>query len=647
MADRIKVLPEIVANQIKAGEVVEYPSSAIKEMMENAIDAGATSVKVNFSNGGRDLIQIIDNGCGMSPTDARMAFECHATSKIGSLDDIYALSTFGFRGEALASIAAVSQVELTTRQADAEVGTKTIINGGEFIDQKPVAAPVGSQFVVRNIFYNTPARRKFIDNKESKLVAGIKNEFRRVALCHPEVALELMSNGAPIYTLPQANLAERIVGIFGPSIKHNLLEVGVETTIAKVAGYVGRPSGSKLRGNEQYMFVNGRFFHSPYLNKAVVKAYEKLIPDGAAPSFFIYLTVNPERIDVNVHAKKTEVKFADSEAIWQILNAAVRETLAKTGAVPLMDFDNEAAVEIPVAQSGIVYHEPRATTRDNYNPFLSDIDSPESESEFAINPANKGYAGGNGPKPKEFSSHEMFEEFDSLDSGELASTPSFGFLSAGEEGPASQSSALEFIEEDSSEQYLDIESGGAPTFSNVHYIGNGYAMMLSGERPAFMDLKRAHERILFNTYMAMLQSGATLSQKLLFPERLSVSSGEYALIQEYDVDIAALGFDMELLGDGEIELRGIPADTSVENIDQILYELIQTLSTPQSVETLLKERMATSLAHSECSRRRGYTQADAETIAQRLQNISERYYSPSGKPIMVELSLDNIEKMLK
>lgn len=646
MSDRIKVLPEIVANQIKAGEVVEYPSSAIKEMMENAIDAGASSVKVNFSNGGRDLIQIIDDGCGMSPTDARMAFECHATSKIGSLDDIYALHTFGFRGEALASIAAVSQVELTTRQADAEIGTKTIINGGEFVDQKPVAASVGSQFVVRNIFYNTPARRKFIDNKESKLTAGIKNEFRRVALCHPEVALELMTNGAPIYSLPKGNLAERIVGIFGSSIKHNLLEVGVETTIAKVEGYVGRPSAAKLRSNEQYMFVNGRFFHSPYLNKAVLRAYDKLIPDGAAPSFFIYLTINPERIDVNVHAKKTEVKFADSEAIWQILNAAVRETLAKTGAVPLMDFDNEAAVEIPVAQSGVVYHEPRATTRDNYNPFLSDVESEDFGAEFSIPSAHKSSGGGGGSHTPHIKlpSSEIFEEFDSFDS--TGGFEDIGNISSTTSTP-SDYSRLEYTEQSSEEQYLDIESSTTPQLSDVRYIGSGYAMMLSDGHPAFMDLKRAHERILFDTYMAMLESGATVSQKLLFPEVLTLSSSDYTILEEYDVDIASLGFDMELKGEGRVELNGIPADTTVENIDQILYELIQALSTPESLGDILKERMATTLAHSEASRRRNYTQADAEAIAQRLQNTNERYYTPSGKAIMVELSISNIEKMLR
>ena len=296
MADCIKLLPEIVANQIKAGEVVESPSSVVKEMMENAIDAGATEVTVNYVNGGRDLVQIIDNGRGMSPVDARMAFECHATSKIASLDDIYALHTFGFRGEALSSISAVSQVELITRQADCEVGTKTIINGGEFVSQTPVAAEVGSQFQVRNLFYNTPARRKFINSKESSLSSDIKREFRRVALCHPEVSCTLLNNGAPIYILPESSLVERIVGIMGNATRRNLLEVDVETTIATVKGYVGRPETARNNSSEQYMFVNGRFFRSPYLNKAVSKAYEKLIPEKDAPSYFLYLTID---LDLN------------------------------------------------------------------------------------------------------------------------------------------------------------------------------------------------------------------------------------------------------------------------------------------------------------------------------------------------------------
>ena len=368
MADKIRLLPEVVANQIAAGEVVNRPSSVVKEMMENAIDAGARSVKVNYRDGGKELIQIVDDGCGMSPIDARMAFDRHATSKIRSVDDIYALRTFGFRGEALASIAAVAQVELRTRQEGDEVGTVTEINGGQFVAQTPAMCPVGSQFFVRNLFYNVPARRRFLE-KGTTSASQIKAEFQRVALCNPSVAFELYANDAPILSLAAASLAGRIVDVVGRHIKQNLLDVEADTSIARIEGYIGRPAAAKKRNTEQYLFVNGRYFKSSYLTSAILKAYEKLIPESSQPSYFLYLTIDPGRIDVNVHPQKTEVKFADEEAVWQIVHAAVRETLARTGAVPMMDFDREGQVEIPVLQRGAIYSEPRAMSNEDYNPF--------------------------------------------------------------------------------------------------------------------------------------------------------------------------------------------------------------------------------------------------------------------------------------
>ena len=359
MADRIQLLPEVVANQIAAGEVVNRPASVVKEMMENAIDAGASCVKVNFRDGGKELIQLVDDGCGMSALDARMAFDRHATSKIRSVEDIYRLHTFGFRGEALASIAAVSQVELRTRQAEDELGTVTEIHGGAFLSQQPVVCPVGSQFFVRNLFYNVPARRRFLE-KSTTSAKQIKSEFQRVALCHPEVAFELYANDAPIYQLPVASLATRIVDLMGRSIKQNLLEVDASTSIASLKGYIGRPAAAKQRNQEQYLFVNGRYFKSPYLVSALLRAYDKLIPPTAQPSYFLFLEIDPSRIDVNIHPQKTEVKFADEEAVWQILNAAVRETLAKSGVVPMMDFDQEQSVDIPVMRQGAIYGEPSA-----------------------------------------------------------------------------------------------------------------------------------------------------------------------------------------------------------------------------------------------------------------------------------------------
>ena len=617
MADCIKLLPEIVANQIKAGEVVESPSSVVKEMMENAIDAGATEVTVNFVNGGRDLVQIIDNGRGMSPVDARMAFECHATSKIASLDDIYALHTFGFRGEALSSISAVSQVELITRQADCEVGTQTIINGGEFVSQIPVAAEVGSQFLVRNLFYNTPARRKFINSKESSLSSDIKREFRRVALCHPEVACTLMNNSAPLYALPASSLVERIVGIMGNATRRNLLEVDVETTIASVKGYVGRPETSRNNSSEQYMFVNGRFFRSPYLNKAVTKAYEKLIPEKAYPSFFLYITVDAERVDVNVHAQKTEVKFADNDAIWQILNAAVRETLAKNGAMPLIDFEVEDLVDIPVATMGVQYAEPRATTKDNYNPFAEDYTSVASDKK---------------PSNEWSSMPKISTEFDlsgamGFDAMPKAADFEFDYMESGEE----QSLGLE------------IESREEPL--NVTLCGGQYAVATYPSKVVLVDLVRARERMLFDGYKASLQGGHSVSQQLLFPELLTLSEEEYDLVEEYAVDFASLGFDIKAQGGNSIEVFGVPADVHIELLDRAIYDLVQSLKLPQSVVEQRRESLAEALAHSEAIAAKNFSQEVAEQLVAQIM-LSGESYTPAGKRIMAVLSSAEIKRML-
>ena len=617
MADCIKLLPEIVANQIKAGEVVESPSSVVKEMMENAIDAGATEITVNYVNGGRDLVQIVDNGRGMSPIDARMAFECHATSKIASLDDIYALHTFGFRGEALSSISAVSQVELITRQADCEVGTKTIINGGEFVSQTPTAAPVGSQFLVRNLFYNTPARRKFINSKESSLSSDIKREFRRVALCHPEVACTLLNNEAPIYSLPVSSLVERIVGIMGNATRRNLLEIDVETTIAKVKGYVGRPETARNNSSEQYMFVNGRFFRSPYLNKAVTKAYEKLIPEKGYPSFFLYIEVDAERVDVNCHAQKTEVKFADNEALWQILNAAVRETLAKNGAMPLIDFEVEEAVDIPVATQGVYYDEPRATTCEHYNPFAEGFET----------------AGGNSgvwsAMPK------ISQEFD------LSSS-----IGVTERVPKAADFEFDYLESgDGEEQQLEIEAE-SETPLNISVCRGEYAVVAYPSKVLFVDLARAKELLLYNNYMLSLQSGATVSQQLLFPELLTLTEEEYDLVEEYAVDLASLGFDLKSKENFTIEVFGIPADIRTEQLDRTLYDLIQSLKFPQSIVEVRREALAQTLSRSATAGQGGFSQAEAEYLVSQITSLNESY-TPTGKRIITAFGVVDIKNLFE
>lgn len=620
MSDKIKLLPEVVANQIAAGEVVNRPSSVVKEMMENAIDAGARTVKVNFRDGGRDLIQIVDDGCGMSPIDARMAFDRHATSKIASVDDIYSLQTFGFRGEALASIAAVAQVELRTRQQGDEIGTQTEINGGRFAAQTPVMCPVGAQFFVRNLFYNVPARRKFLE-KPNVAATNIRAEFQRVALCNPQIGFELYANDAPVYKLGATTLAGRIVDVVGRHIKQNLLEVSADTSIAALEGYIGRPAAAKKRNTgEQFLFVNGRYFKSTYLQSAIMKAYEKLIPENCAPAWFLYLTIDPSRIDVNVHPQKIEVKFADEEAVWQIVNAAVRETLAKTGAVPLMDFDDESAVEIPVLRRGAVYSEPRAMSNAGYNPFK----------ETYIDPA--------APDP-----NVEFAGFDVPYDGTHAATPSRRAAEVSEV-PADTFSDSELVFIPSAEpeqQKLNVETQAR--FTDALPIGGGYVAASLGGRLVVADVRRARERIFYENYLLMLGHGSSVSEQLLFPEKLVLSGDEYALLEENAVEFAALGFDIDYLGEGTIEVKGTPADMPADAIDELLYELLQAFDTPVTMEQVRRQKIAAVMAREGAkSVVRCQTREEALSLLSQLADSGNVSFTPSGKAILTEISVEDI-----
>ena len=663
MADKIRLLPEVVANQIAAGEVVNRPSSVVKEMMENALDAGATSIKVNFRDGGKDLIQIVDNGCGMSPIDARMAFDRHATSKIGAVEDIYALHTFGFRGEALASIAAVAQVELRTRQEGDEMGTQTEINGGQFASQQPVMCPVGSQFFVRNLFYNVPARRRFLD-KSTTSAAQIKSEFQRVALCNPQVAFELYANDAPVCSLPSASLAGRIVDVVGRHIKQNLLEVDADTSIARIVGYIGRPAAAKKRNTEQYLFVNGRFFKSSYLQSAILKAYEKLIPENSQPSYFLYLTLDPARIDVNVHPQKTEVRFADEEAVWQILHAAVRETLAKTGAVPLMDFDRNDTMEIPVLQRGAVYSEPASTSNRDYNPFREtyiDPSAPDPNVDFTgfdvpytAPEEDTAVARGNGSGRRASSpatvrpgvpenSPGFLAGTDDADYDDFASGEEFEIVASG----ADAESSLDFIASEADVEQKRLELDAPVAFSDPLPLPGGYVVALLSGRLVVVDVRRARERICYENCLRMLNCGTVVSQQLLFPERLELSSDEYAALEEHAVEFAALGFDLDLCGAGVVEVKGTPADVPAEEMDQLLFNLLQAFSTPVSLDDLRREKVAEAMARSAS---RGpcpaLSREEAAFLLEQLAATGRYSFSPSGKAILAEFSPEDLRAKL-
>ena len=657
MADKIRLLPEVVANQIAAGEVVNRPASVVKEMMENAIDAGATSVKVNFRDGGKDLIQIVDDGCGMSPIDARMAFDRHATSKIGAVEDIYALHTFGFRGEALASIAAVSQVELRTRQAGDEVGTQTEINGGQFAAQNPVMCPVGSQFFVRNLFYNVPARRRFLD-KSTTSASQIKAEFQRIALCNPQIAFELYANDAPVYTLQAGSLAGRIVDVVGRHIKQNLLEVEADTSIACIEGYIGRPAAAKKRNTEQYLFVNGRFFKSTYLTSAILKAYEKLIPESCQPSYFLYLTLDPGRIDVNVHPQKTEVKFADEEAVWQIVNAAVRETLAKTGAVPLMDFDRDSPVEIPVLQKGAVYSEPLAMSNSDYNPFREEYIDPSAPdpnvdftgfdvpyrdggvvSDSAVGGLRTGGVRSAAPSFPQAAAGGF--ALPGADAGEFEEFESGGGFEITPSGGGFDDSALDFIPSSA------VPEPQRPEFTDALPLPGGYVAALLGGRFVVVDVRRARERILYEDYLRMLGNGSSVSQQLLFPERLVLSGDEYALLEENAVEFAALGFDIDFCGEGTVEVRGTPADMPADAVDRLLFDLLQAFATPVSLSDVRREKIAGVMARSGAKGAgRTLSREEAAALLAQLADTGSFSFSPSGKAITAEITPEDLRAKL-
>ncbi len=608
---KIRLLPDCVSNQIAAGEVVGNPSSVVKEMAENAIDAGATLVTVGFRADGRELIQVTDNGEGMEPADARLAFDKHATSKITSLEDIYRLSTFGFRGEALASIAAVSQVELTTRTADDELGVKIVVEGGKFVSQEAVVAPKGSTFKVRNLFFNVPARRKFIEDSE-KEAAKIKTEFRRVALCHPEVGFALYKDDAPLYNLPISSLKGRIAGLMGKAVAANLLEVGTATSLVKVEGFVCRPEVAKKRGADQYLFINGRFFKSPYLHKAVVLAYDKLIPAGVQPSYFLYLTVDTDKVDVNVHPQKTEVKFADEGAIWQILNAAVRESLAKTGVIPMMDFEDEGEVKIPVfdANARGNLQEPSTTTNPFYNPFASE------------------------PRVGGGSSRGSVLTGGGLHDVESRLNVNYPTGVESDEEREYDSSIIEFIEGDDTfgqgELDLEIESKG---FVGALPLAGGYVATSIDGRLAVVNVARASEVVRYRHYMAMLDKGNVMGQTLLFPERLVFSADDVELLGENYDNFVAFGFDYTIQDANTVEFSALPADVGLEVLEEVVCDMIDSFKDNSGLsQQRRRENAAMHLARIRSPK--ALTQTEIEALLESLDGCADCSLTSNGRAVV-------------
>ena len=555
MNDIIHLLPDSVANQIAAGEVVQRPSSIIKEMVENSIDADATSVKVLVTDGGKTTVQVIDDGKGMSETDARLSFERHATSKIQKASDLFCLTTMGFRGEALASIAAVAQVELKTRRKEDELGTMIQVAGSKIEKQEPVACPAGSNFLVQNLFFNVPARRKFLKSNQTELT-NVVADFQRIVLVHPEISFSLYNNGVEMFHLPAASVRQRIIDVFGKKINAELLPIEVETSLVSISGYVGKPESSKKKGVHQYFFVNGRYMRHPYFHSAVMKAYENLIPVGEHVSYFIYFAVDASSIDVNVHPTKTEIKFDNEQPIWQVLSAAVRETIGQFCNVPLIDFDVEGKPDIPaIGANTSIPHQPKLAPS-SYNPFKTEGSRSYSQSvgweklfDKYSNPV----------------SSEGDEGLTSIQMNPSEKIPGEGEVPEGDNLQGSIWNAV--MGRDGVAAPFDI------TVQKFQYKGR-YIVLPSANGIMVVNQHRAHVRVLFDQNMQCINSGNRPSQKELFPIVVQFEKADCIVLENLMEDICSLGFDLSNLGGGAYSVNGIPAGLEGIDISILLHDMV-------------------------------------------------------------------------
>jgi len=598
MPDIIKLLPDSVANQIAAGEVIQRPASVVKELMENAVDSQAGSIDVIIKDSGRTLVQVIDNGSGMSETDARLSFERHATSKITSAHDLFAITTKGFRGEALASIAAVSMVELRTRKSEEESGTQIIINGSKVETQEPCSCPTGSSFSVKNLFYNIPARRRFLksDNTEMR---HIITEFQKIAIAHPGIRFTLYHNDNEIYNLGSTNIRQRIIGVFGKQINNDLITLETTTTLIDIKGFIGKPENARRTYGEQFFFVNNRFMKHPYFHKAVVEAYQNILPPEAIPSYFIFMETDPASIDINIHPTKTEIKFEDERSIWQILMASVREALGRFNIVPSLDFNDEGLIEIPVRSAFKSIPDPPAIEIDpRYDPFAGD--------------------------DKVSSQNRLIERFERENNS----------------GWEKLYTALE---------HEGQEPARIETDRKFFQIKNKYIVCPVKSGLMLIDQKRAHERILYEKFLENLNNNRSLSQSELFPVSLELNPADILVLKEIEEDIRLLGFSFSFSGKNIISITGRPSEIGsadpVMMIEILLEEFKKTQSDPS---TGIREKVASAMAGaSAIPYGKVLTKNEMEDLFDTLFLCKAPNYSPKGKAVINILTLEEIDKRLK
>ena len=606
--DIIHLLPDSVANQIAAGEVVQRPSSVIKELMENAVDAGASTVDVLVVDAGRTSIQVIDDGKGMSEQDARMAFERHATSKIKQAEDLFSLHTMGFRGEALPSIAAVAQVHLLTRTIEDELGTDLTIEGSHITSQEVCSCPVGANLEVRNLFFNVPARRKFLKSNQTEL-NNIIQEFERIVLVNPSVSFSLSHNGTLITKLPASNLRQRIVNVFGKKQNEQLLSVDVDTTLVRITGFVGKPEAARKKNTNQYFFVNGRYMRHPYFHKAVLEAYAHLIPEGEQIPYFLYFEVDPANIDVNIHPTKTEIKFENDSAIWQILVAAIKDSLGKFNAVPTIDFDVEGRPDIPAFD----YHgsaevrAPHVQVDNSYNPFRSQETKRQKQA------------------PVDW--EQLYSHIEKAESARNYHI---------EELPAEQ------------DDLFSDEAQGGIEMSNNHFQYRGQYILTPVQTGLMMvDQHRAHVRILYEKFLRQIEGQKASSQGLLFPEILQLSPSDAVLFQDMTDELLSLGFDIESLGGGSFSVNGVPSDLQGANPVLVLTQMVEAVKEKESgIENELQHRIALVMARNAAIvAGQALSNQEMESLLGELFQCQNPNLTPTGKVIVSIMEHAQIEKM--
>lgn len=614
MADIIKLLPDHVANQIAAGEVVQRPASVVKELLENAIDADATSIKLVIKDAGKTLIQVIDNGKGMSATDARLSFERHATSKIRSAEDLFSLHTKGFRGEALASIAAIAHVELKTKQEQNELGTSITIEGSEVISQEVVVTPKGTSISVKHLFFNIPARRNFLKSNTVEL-RHVMDEFHRVALAHPNVAFSMYHNGSEVFNLPESKFRQRIVNIFGTKTNEKLVPVEETTEVLKISGFVGKPEFAKKTKTEQFFFVNNRFIKSPYLNHAINAAFEGLVKDVHHPTYFLNLTVAPNSIDINIHPTKTEIKFDDEHTLYAILRSAVKHSLGQFNIAPVLDFENDVSLDTPYNYKDKTAEMPAVEVDRFFNPFSENKPSRVSKS----------------PSYKRESPAQWESLYVGLESKGTRNEQDF--------------SEIEF-ESDQKTESLFKDSKQTETNQSTYQFHNKYIISTIKSGMLVIDQHRAHQRVLYEGLLKSMTVKEAVSQQLLFPLQLHFSTTEMAIIEQLKDDLEATGFVFSAFNDETVEITGVPVNVPASEVSIILDQLISDVENEVpdshfSAVDLLAKSMAKSLA---IKTGQALSSMEQEHLVNSLFACKEPSVSPNNRPTFVTLTVDELDK---